>query len=100
MATWDTLSCPACFEVGNPLASTPCGHIVCVQCVSQLNRPFRCPQCREPLSPTVRECVPLTKFVSRLEVKCPECNCIILPKNANQHDEICKKRSCSSCVIC
>ncbi|XP_026319907.1 E3 ubiquitin-protein ligase RNF4-like [Hyposmocoma kahamanoa] len=41
--------CPICFdELGqNPLASTKCGHVFCLQCLEQaLCREKRCPKCR------------------------------------------------------
>lgn len=41
--------CPICFdELGqNPLASTKCGHVFCLQCLVQaLCTEKRCPKCR------------------------------------------------------
>lgn len=44
--------CPICFdELGqNPIASTKCGHVFCLQCLQQaLTIEKRCPKCRRVL---------------------------------------------------
>jgi hypothetical protein len=43
------VECPVCFEEGNNIYSTNCGHVICDKCIAKLPSENKCYMCSHPL---------------------------------------------------
>ena len=56
--------CPVCMEPMHDRISTtaPCGHMLCLPCLVQLQAPQKCPMCRSNLNDLIPAFLPFTRY--------------------------------------